>query len=220
VSTYLEVKLRFREVTGRYDLIAADGTDTGGGHYINMGLKWLEQHVDRVVMEVEVGAVIDPGYINRLEFPLSIVRSVAMLRSADIVEPTYTELERITIQEMMALQAVTSVVGTPLYWSISPAYPATLDISYITINPAPDVTYDFVARGKTTIPPLEVDGTTNYWTLFHDELLVWTSCYCLEVAYRNSEGAKDWFNSIEQYVYDLQKEKVDGEMLDSMILEG
>lgn len=52
-----------------------------------------------------------------------------------------------------------------------------------------------------------IDATdTNFWSEEHSLVLIWAALYHLEVSYRNTEGAADWFKSIVEAVARIDKD--------------
>lgn len=64
---------------------------------------------------------------------------------------------------------------------------------------------DIQLIGKFFAEPLLSNDDTNYWSEQHPELLLKAAFYELEVFYRNSEGAKDWMNTIMLDLQDIEQ---------------
>ncbi len=67
---------------------------------------------------------------------------------------------------------------------------------------------------------LEDDDDENFWALNHPDLVVKAALQRLEVDYRNTEGSKDWLNSIMLDLIDLDMEFVEELSADVDVMEG
>lgn len=71
-------------------------------------------------------------------------------------------------------------------------------------HPHRDHALSLEVTGKFFSDPLIQDEDENFWTLRYPETLLKASLYELEVFYRNSEGAQDWFNAVKQDLLDIE----------------
>lgn len=59
---------------------------------------------------------------------------------------------------------------------------------------------------------LEKDSDTNYWSIYHPEILLKAAMYELEIFYRNSEGANDWLTALTLDMRTLQESELMGSL--------
>ena len=68
--------------------------------------------------------------------------------------------------------------------------------------------------GQFKAKELDEDGDQNFWSVHYPELLIQAANYSLESFYRNTEGAKDWKNIIDETLvgidYNLVEEEISG----------
>jgi len=48
------------------------------------------------------------------------------------------------------------------------------------------------------------DEDSNWWAENYPMLVVWAACYSVEVSYRNTQGANDWYGAIKEQLSQLQ----------------
>ncbi len=82
----------------------------------------------------------------------------------------------------------------------------------LLMYPPADAAYTIQIYGTFWTYPLANNTDTSYWTMLHEECLIWMCNYILEVRKRNSTGAADWLRSIERYLGNLDKDFTDREM--------
>jgi len=75
-------------------------------------------------------------------------------------------------------------------------------------------------RGKFYSPELTTDVSTNMWSQFYPSLLIKAACHVLEVFYRNTEGANDWLNAMNDELLDVEKMQVETEARKFWVMEG
>jgi hypothetical protein len=84
----------------------------------------------------------------------------------------------------------------------------------ILIMPPVDTAGTITVLGHFKSKELSANGDTNFWTVNYPELLIQAANYSLESFYRNTEGAKDWKNIIDETLvgidYNLVEEEISG----------
>lgn len=84
----------------------------------------------------------------------------------------------------------------------------------ILIMPPPETAGTITVVGQFQSKTLSADADENFWTVKYPDLLIQASMYSLESFYRNTEGAKDWKNVIEETLrgidYNLVEEESTG----------
>ena len=241
----LAVRDQFLKQSGRYDLGtitdgATEGTDNGADWYINAGQRILDRRIPanglraKRVQSLSIGDYI--GIVSQAK----VIESVWLVKS----DGSLSELIRKKFRDIRNYYGETVSVmdsGTPLYWT-----PATVkvdsklkidDLSNITIDDMGDFTIgqSDAANGILIVPPtdtavtLEIIGKffsasltanadSSLWTESYPEILVMAGQYQLEVAHRNTEGAKDWMASIDLALTEIDMSDVafDSEHINQM----
>ena len=66
------------------------------------------------------------------------------------------------------------------------------------------------------------DSDTSYWSEEYPELLIFASCYMMEVFYRNREGMADWMSSmntiLDEVDWDFNLEQIEPAMQMSEVI--
>jgi hypothetical protein len=229
---YKDIRKKFAELSGRYDLIKADYQDDGADFFLNAGQRMLDRKSSfrkgsgKSVQTLAAGTII--------------VKSVG-LRFVDEVWITdsdggRTELEKCTLADLRAYygEILSSVdADTPEYYA--PAnlrpYPDTstftglsdiedllvADNHYtyngIIVMPPPDAAYTISIVGKFFSPTLSatLSGSTwtqtkSYWTEEEPMMLISAALYQLERVYRNTEGMKDHMVPLSDDLGEMDKD--------------
>jgi len=221
---YKEIKLAFRQASGRYALIGPDGEDLGGGKFIRAGQAMLDQMLPRIWNSRVKTGTLDAGeYL--LEF--AEVRSIekVWLITADGRYPLERVAESRILETFPDLSDL-AVRGVPAYWA------QTIRTEY-----SPSERTGGMVRGVLIVPPTDVDcrieieavcysslGTEDddisFWSNSYPMTLVHAACYQLEVFYRNTEGAKDWMAAITPVIEGLDNDEVRNTLSERMAMEG
>lgn len=234
--TLVELRRKFVELSGRYDLASNTSTwaDNGANFFINAGQNYL----DRIITIPETKA--------SLFFALAAGEYSVMFqqRCRAILEVWINNSEERVLLEKHSLKDLkeyySSLVsamesGQPLYYA--PANLRALETTaqntlgtFLSLNHLEtDAKYNY--RGIIVAPPcdsdyvievvgmfnqatLSTDSQENYWTLEVPELLLKAALYQLETFYRNTEGANDWLRAIQIEVDGLDKDTVEEEISD------
>jgi len=189
----LEIRTKFRELSGRYDLVNDDFSDNGANFFINEASRWLDKTVETTKSWASYMTIIatDTWYVS---FPEARAVKEVWIST---VEGKW-QLEKIRLQDLIASFFTENpsewTSGTPEYYSpflsryipenISPATLATF-ASYVgVITP---VTNDYNAVilsapvdqetlveiiGLFYSMALSADDDENYWSKMHPLLLI------------------------------------------------
>lgn len=246
---YHEIRQKFVEMSGRYDLVNATWEDNGADFFLNAGQRFLDRistygkGVAKNVQSIAAGTIIVKS-VN-----LQAVKNVWAGNSTDGL----TKLTRYSLNELKEyyekdLSTVTQ--GTPQYYApvyLRP-YPDTqtsagwagyydisdmvLDDAHYTYNgviimPPPDETYYISIEGKFYSPALTATlalgvwtQTKSYWTEVHPDILLEAALFKLETFYRNTEGAKDWKAGLDEDLVGIDRDLVEESLRDSMEMDG
>jgi hypothetical protein len=93
----LEIRKKFRELSGRYDLVNDDGSDKGATFFINEACRWLDKSVE---VEKTYGSYMEILAIGTWYVQLKRCRAI---KDVWLISSTGREqLEKISIQDMLA----------------------------------------------------------------------------------------------------------------------
>ena len=209
-------------MSGRNDLVRASGTDNGANFYINSGIRMLENRQDhrdtevRHIIEIAVG-----DYNKSFRYCRSIEDNGVWLAGTDGRFKMYPKpLDYIRSKYSKPSGDLTQ--GTPKYWALNVIRLSTSQIdddsntdlgasydhddilfgdnfSYtgIIFMPPANDSYTMNIFGKWYSKQLSLDADINFWTSEYPDIVILAAMYKLEtLAYRNTEGAKDYMNSI------------------------
>jgi|GEM_PF-1604217 len=214
---YLQMRLKFRELSGRFDLVESDGTDNGAGFFLNEGRKFLDRLDETQKSWGTCFRFLDIGKWS-VQFPYC--RAIKEVWAATTLERW--QLEKKNIQDLIngyLLDAPSQRdTGEPLYYApcITRAIPENQPVStfesflaWVDIPSGNAYDYNAIlvsvpASEKLTIlinglfysAELVNDTDENYWSVAHPMLLYMAAMRQVEVTNRNTQGVKDWEASI------------------------
>jgi hypothetical protein len=238
-----EIRQWFVQESGRYELVvdATNWADNGANRYINAAQNFLDRlqttpkTLGRNFQVVAAGTY----FVN---FPrCRAIKEVWVVPTTDTTA-SRTRLEKKSSQwireEYPNMNDLTN--GTPLYYTPSVDRIALEPVS-LPIQDAPtvylDIQTDLSYYGVFFYPPvdeqymietwgyfyaqeLSADTDTSFWSITYPELLVMAAQYMLELFNRNTEGAKDWLNSITSICRGVDLDLVEEEVVDVNQMEG
>lgn len=206
--------------TGRQDLIRPlydeayypDADLLNVDFFIHAAQKFLDDKVDfpGASAEVSVEVSADDYFIT-----VPLCRIINDIIIEDSSGEAYTLQKKIENDLILVYGAppfsVTSP-GRPLHYSPASkrnhtagnTAAAILKLSrQLYIAPTPDEAYTLRVLGKFYSAPLTADEEVNWWTQVYPHTLVQASVYMIERFYRNSEGARDALQGVEQDLYGI-----------------
>jgi hypothetical protein len=240
----LSVRTNAVKLSGRYDLINADGdtpeagTDNGFNFFINGAQRYLDTKFDSKKSDAVSYQTLSA---NGWYLPLADIRAIETVWANNT--STRWQLERKSLLWMKdnytgLVSAATS--GSPLYWA--PGLARGIDVtnkdalgvffayaltqtgnesySGIMVLSPTESSIVLEISGKFWSPTLANDTDTSYWSEVHEMLLVWATLRQLEISYRNKEGAQDWELAIADYVMGLDKDEIQEQISNIDQLEG
>lgn len=189
----VEIRQKFRELSGRYDLVNDDFSDNGANFFINEGSKWLDRTVETTKSWASFMAVINAGDWNVQFQQARAIKEVWI----STIEGKW-QLEKIRLQDMLASFFTQNPAewtnGTPTYYSpiLTRTIPETLtpaDIAafsafiglitssgydYNAIILSAPVDQDTLVEvvGLFYSQVMADDTDTNFWSTVHPLLLV------------------------------------------------
>lgn len=150
---YKDLRQKFTELSGRYDLVKGDGTDSGADFFINAGQKMLDRTQDLGKSKARLTKSLVAGSILVTTVGLRALKSVWVSNSDGMSELSITTAEG--LRAYYAGKLTDATVGTP-----SVCAPAVL-------RPYPDTTKAIDVVGLYDIEDLilyESDLSTGHWT--------------------------------------------------------
>lgn len=251
--TLLQIRQKFVELSGRYDLVVSPTTftpDNGANFFIQAGQRFLDNLHEKQLAwykkNLAVGdAVVDVQYAKS-------IKEVWVMNSDGRVQ--LDKVDYGWLRENYSKPVASLTQGDPLYYAVgvnklSPgqialttgagASPYTAQFTYghedlifanelsegylyttVLIAPPTDEVKTIEILGQFFSLPLSTDTQVNFWSEQYPELLLKAALYELECFYRNTEGARDWYNAIDLGLLGLDKNQVDEEMTDIDQREG
>lgn len=232
----LQIRRKFRELSGRYDLVNDDYSDNGADFFINEGRKFLDRLDETNKSWASCFKFLDIGHFS-VSFPYCRAIKEVWAGSAS---GNRWQLEKKSLQDL-----VTGYLsdfpnsrnqGMPLYYSpcITRHIPDNATVSdiesfvgYVDISSGDNsecnaILLNVPTKEKLTItinglfysPELINDEDTNYWSSLHPFLLYMAAMRAIEVNNRNTQGVNDWTNAImtemRQLGFDLVEELIAG----------
>lgn len=215
---YLQMRLKFRELSGRHDLVDSVGVDLGAGFFINEGRKYLDR-----LHETQKSWASCYRFLNIGSYVVTFPYCRAIKEVWGATTLAKWQLEKKNIQDLINgyLLDIPSErsTGLPLYYSPcitrhSPEnIPAASFESFVGWVDVPagnaqeynSILFSIPTSEKLTITinglfysaELVNDLDVNYWSVAHPMLLYMAAMRQIEVANRNTQGVKDWEASIE-----------------------
>lgn len=223
--TLTEILLKFRSMSGRFDLVSAAGADSGypgvtegGLYYIRAAQRFLDRRID-LQSETQIEEVSVDG--TTYAFLLSSYTEIFNIIPKDGDGVYYEELKRLEYAEFRDSfpDRANESPGTPAYYTIQPRGSSTLStlaaaisaletsttVDVIIVGPVPDGSYTLEIAARISLAELSDGDDTNGWTVLYPDTLLKAAMYELEVTYRNTEGQKDWLLAIEKDLFEIDK---------------
>lgn len=213
----LQVRTKFREISGRFDLVTDAFADSGADFYINEGRKYLDR-----LDETQKSWASCFKFINIGQFSASFphCRAIKEVWAASV--SARWKLEKISLQELISgyLTGLPSsrTTGIPLYYSpcltrYIPEDALVADIesfvgwvdipaggaheyNAILINVPTSEKISLDIKGLYYSHELVADTDTNFWSGAHPMLLIMAAMRQLEIVNRNTQGVNDWTAAI------------------------
>jgi hypothetical protein len=220
----LQIRTKFRELSGRFDLVSDTYADTGADFFINEGSKYLDRKNENQKSWGICYRFMNTGFWF-VTFPYC--RAIKEVWAATTSERW--QLEKKRIQDLMEgyLTSLPSArsTGAPTYYApcITRYIPENLtalnfesfvgwvDIPSGNAHEFNSILVDVPTSEKLTIQihglfysmELVNDTDENYWSAVHPLLLIEAAMRQTEVVNRNTQGVNDWDNAISITTRDL-----------------
>lgn len=245
---YKDIRLKFAEISGRYDLITATYEDNGADFFLNAGQKFLDRMLDTGKMVARYPVILASGEYIAKSVGIRSIKEVWVADSdgkTKLIPSTLSELKGEYDEEFSAVTQ-----GTPAYYAPATLrpYPDTLNsvtgmynVSDLILNSAGS---HFTYNGVVVMPPcdgsytIEIVGlfysptlsatlsgatwtqTKSYWTEVMPEVLIEAAIYKLQAMYHNTGGAVDYKALVLEDVSGLDHDAVEEDLVGDMQMGG
>ena len=222
-----DTRHRFRDLSGRYDLVDDDVTD-----HVDWLIRQACRYLDRKSKHQKSGAVhYAQTAVDDFQVSIPYCRAVKEVWLTSTTERY--QLEKKDLQWLIAnyLSADTITSGTPLYWAptLTRRIPEGVDISafasYMTyMDTMTGVGQDYNAivflppisaiqlievRGLYYSKDLALDADENYWSINHESLLIMAIMRELEVFNQNRSKVRGWEEDIQRDLEEINRDLVE-----------
>ncbi len=199
----LSVRIQCVEFSGRTDLVVdtTDHVDAGMDFFIEAGRKYLDS---RVNTENSEGIFTGTLAVDDTTFNFGGCRSILDAWFVNAVGNKIVP-KRLTFDQFNKTyleNPASSTTGPPVAWapntirSASTPVAANNILKGIVFTPASDITYTVKIKGLFFSETLTDDADENYWTQLYEDILIYAALYKLEASYRNTEGKRDWLETL------------------------
>ncbi len=199
------VRQKLVDLTGRVDLVVdtTDYVDNGANWFIQAAQRWLDQRLDTANAVAEITSAITAG-----DYYVDLDNIRAILSVQVVTDDDLRYLRRETVKELRERFTDDDTdfsdvdQDVPAYYALltkrddSPAAQADESQKRIVFLPPSDGSYSIVVTALLSSPALSADASYSWWTIMRPEILVKAAAYQIEVFYRNTEGARDWLESL------------------------
>lgn len=232
----------FVQTSGRYDLWNEDGSDNGADRLINLGQRYIEtlMHWDKMQ------AVQNITLVGVSNFMLPNVRVIKRISARVLSTDRFVDLVRITLsQARKYVMDEIDATGLPLFYTLfrhrgqmatltnANFFDATAAFQDVTDKQNYDSvgilltpiilsseTVEIEVEGMFRQPALSADDDSNYWTSEWHNLLLYAALRELEILHRNSQGVKDWDQSINTLLIQHEMDFVQDDSWDVDVILG
>lgn len=213
----LQVRTKFRDMSGRFDLVNSDYSDNGANFFINEGRKFLDRLDETQKSWAQIFRMLSVGQYTTT-FPHC--RAIKEVWAATATERW--QLEKKRLQDLITgyLTELPSArsSGSPLYFSpcitrYIPENASVIDLEaftgFVEVPSGNAHGYNAILlsvpvseqtmidiRGLFYSMELVEDTDKNYWSEVHPMLLIMAAMRQVEIVNRNTQGVKDWEASI------------------------
>jgi hypothetical protein len=224
--TLLEIRTKFIELSGRYDLITDTESyqDAGADFLILSGQRWLDRTFEVLKSSANYYATLSQGSWYVLVPECRIIRGVWISYSNGVVGM----LKQLSLERMRhCFSQVTTSDSCPHFYApcsirTQPEVAGQLTVPPSTIVMEDNFPYNAVVFdvpvgeqvsaqvvGYFNNAQLVNDTDQNFWSVEHSWILVLAAMRAMEIAQRNREGVADWETAIRSEMLGLEYDHVD-----------
>lgn len=226
----LQIRTKFREISGRFDLVNEDFSDNGADFFINEGRKFLDR-LDET--QKSWGTCYRSLGVNQYYAIFPYCRAIKEVWVATTT--ARWQLEKRNLQDLvvgyLSGNPATRSSGTPLYYSpcISRYIPENVPSSEmeavigfvenlsgsghfynaVLLNAPASEVMTVMINGLFYSHELVNNTDENYWSGAHPMLLIMSAMRQLEIVNRNTQGVNDWTSAIMTEVTQLGMDLVE-----------
>ena len=248
---YKDLRDKFVELSGRYDLVKSTGEDDGADFFINAGQKSLDRMLVSNKMWARYPVILTAGTIIAKTTGIRAIKEVWVADSDGKSQLVPTTLQM--LREYYDEESGNIDQGTPAYYAPALFRPApdtlasttgmydvedlllynaaapAMHFNYdgVIVMPPPDTTYTLTIWGLFYSPTLSATlaasvwtQTKSFWCEVHPSTLIKAALKELESFYRNTEGTKDYNNSLMDDVRGMDYDDVEGDLVGDMQMGG
>ena len=238
---FLQLRQKFRDLSGRFDLVDSVGVDLGAGFFINEGRKFLDRMDETQkswgtcfkFMEIGFWSVQFPycRAIKEVWAASSSARwQLEKKRTQDLIEGYLTGLPSSrtngvpeyyapcitrTIPENVTVNSLESFLG----WVDIPSGNAS-EFNAVLVNVPTSEKLTIIINGLFYSAELVNDTDENYWSAVHPMLLYMAAMRQVEINNRNTQGVNDWTSAIGTDMKQLGMDLVEELIAESSQMEG
>ena len=238
----VQIRAQFRTTSGRHDLVAADGSDTGADFFINAGQRHLDR---RSQVQKSFATCFRFLEIGRYSVQFPYCRAVKEIW-VGTTEARW-QLKKKNLADLLAgyFTSLPSGIdsGTTLYYSpaVTRAAPETFNTpadelesfaGYVDVLSADHFAYNSILVAPPTSERLAVqvkglfysdqlveDTDKSYWTEVHPDILIMAAMRAVEIINRNTQGVNDWNSAISEEVTKIDMDLVEEEIAEVTQIE-
>ena len=226
----LQLRTKFRVISGRFDLVTDVFADSGADFYLNEGRKFLDRKDETQKSWASCYRFINVGF-QSASFPhCRAIKEVWVMSTTE-----RWQLEKMDLQDLIASYMADlpgeREIGEPEYYAPAltryipeDAAPASIEsfvgwvdiaagnaneYNSILLNVPTDVKLAVEIKGLFYSMELVNDTDKNYWSEVHPLLLITAAMRYIEVVNRNTQGVNDWTGSIMTEMKDLGMDLVE-----------
>jgi hypothetical protein len=175
---YKDVRIKFVELSGRYDLIKSTYEDDGADFFINAGQKYLDRLLDSGKMKARFPVLLTAGTIVAKTVGLRAIKEVWVSNATGKVQLLPADIH--TLRTEYATESNLVTRGTPKYYApaLFRPYPDTLasvtsmyDVEDLLLYSAGPPAQHFNYNGLVVMPPPDSTYTLEIFGLFYSPTL-------------------------------------------------
>lgn len=213
----LQVRTKFRELSGRFDLVNSDYSDNGADFFINEGRKYLDRLDETQKSWAQVFRLITVGGYSATFELCRAIKEVWAATSSERWQLERKSLQDLMVGYMTELPSARST-GLPLYYSpcVTRYVPEDASVveleafaGFVDIPSGNAHNYNAILLSVPTSEQIMLDirglfysmelvnnTDKNYWSEVHPSLLLMSAMRQVEIMNRNTQGVKDWESAI------------------------
>jgi len=239
MSTLLETRTQFIDLSGRYDLATdpagSDYTDNGADFYLKAGQRMLDRKFSTPKDTARLWKTVPTGSYHVMFQDARAILNVWINNSTDRVE--LVKKDYVWLKNQFPSLIASTDQNDPLYYA--PAFIRTVDnadmnntgvffnsvvtnsdaLNGIVFFPPTDEAFDVEVRGLFYSDWPTSDTGTSYWMQLHPMVSVWAGLYMLEISNRNTAGGNDWMNAIDRETIGIDMDTVEEELAQDTVLQ-